>query len=174
MSSLACPQADRFMDAERLKVYVLLAGHMTWRTSDETLINVCRDVDWKRALALHLWYKCAANGSVADALRQYDAAHCDSAPPGDMASNDDDDDGDVATSRQQYACPPRPRYIEEDDAVNDAGGAAGDRKLQDVCYHVLKLYCDRSHDLHVTLNPAAATGNPLDNRLRYYTYCMFY
>lgn len=47
-------QHDRHIEDERLRVYALLAGLMIWPSSEKT-INCCADLDWKRALALHLW-----------------------------------------------------------------------------------------------------------------------
>lgn len=58
-----------------------------------------------------------------------------------------------------YAAPPRPSYMEK--------LALDDRDVLDVCYHLLKLYCDRTHPLHVLLNPSTMSGNQLDYSLRF-------
>ena len=49
---------DAHIDADRLKLYALLAGTLTWESST-CLINACSDLDWKRALALHYWHSPA-------------------------------------------------------------------------------------------------------------------
>ena len=60
------------MNINRLKLYVLLAGMMVWRSLKSTAcINICEDVDWKRSLALHLWYHCAPSATINDAFIEY-------------------------------------------------------------------------------------------------------
>ena len=49
-----CLQALEFISKLRQKVYCLLAGQLVWN-SGETEVNTCEDLDWKRALAMHLW-----------------------------------------------------------------------------------------------------------------------
>ena len=46
---------DEFIEPERLKIYAVLAGSLVWRTSLGETVNVCEDLDWKRALGMHLW-----------------------------------------------------------------------------------------------------------------------
>lgn len=62
-------QADLYINAERIKIYALLAGAMVWDLSRDTpniplaelqstsrrVVNVCEGLDWKRVLAVHLW-----------------------------------------------------------------------------------------------------------------------
>ena len=62
-------QADLYINAERIKIYALLAGAMVWDISRDTaniprgelqsisrhVVNVCEGLDWKRVLAIHLW-----------------------------------------------------------------------------------------------------------------------
>ena len=66
----------------------------------------------------------------------------------------------VNISRGPYAAEPVPPYLEE------SGEVFSGSKIQDVCYHLLRLYADRSHDLHLLLDPSTATPNSLDYRLR--------
>lgn len=44
-----------------------------WETTD-CCINVCSKLDWKRCLAVHLWYMLPPTASVADALSKYEIA----------------------------------------------------------------------------------------------------
>ena len=139
-------EADTFIDPETLRVYALLAGHMTWRTSNGDVINVCNDVEWRRAFAVHLWFACAPTAGISDAMRSYDAAFsgCGDTTP--------------------YAQAPLPAYIEEDEERREVKREWG---VRSVCYHLLKLYCDRTHQLNSLLDPKTHTVNALDYRLRY-------
>lgn len=47
-------QADVFVDIERLKIMMLCAGIPLFQATN-SVINVCEDLDWKRAFALHFW-----------------------------------------------------------------------------------------------------------------------
>lgn len=42
--------------------------------STECLVNVCSGLDWKRCVAVHLWYMLPPTASVADALAKYQDA----------------------------------------------------------------------------------------------------
>jgi len=59
-----------------------------------------------------------------------------------------------------YASRPLPHHLEKL-AVDDVADG-----VRDVCYHLIKLYCDRTHSLHVLLNTTAITEDPLDYSLR--------
>jgi len=59
----------------------------------------------------------------------------------------------------KYAVPPLPNYLESIDYHCDS-------ETLDVCYHLLKLYCDRTQPLNVLLNPPSITDNQLDYSLR--------
>jgi len=88
-----------------------------------------------------LRYYCPPNATIADAVAAYDQSYCD--------------------EQTAYASRPLPHYLEKLGIDNVADG------IQDVCYHVIKLYCDRTHPLHVLLSTAAITDNPLDYSLRF-------
>ena len=64
-----------------------------------------------------------------------------------------------SSAHGQYAARPLPPYLEE-------AGLSEEDGILDVCYHLLQLYCDRSHPLHSLLNPTTATPHHLDHRLR--------
>lgn len=44
-----------------------------WQSTD-FCINVCSELDWKRCVAVHLWYMLPPTASVADALAKYESA----------------------------------------------------------------------------------------------------
>lgn len=50
-----------------------------WQSSD-SVVNVCSQLDWKRCVAVHLWFMLPPTASVADALAKYEAAFQVSCP----------------------------------------------------------------------------------------------
>ena len=46
-------QATEFIREQRQRVYCVLAGQLLWEGPQT--VNTCWGMDWKRALALHLW-----------------------------------------------------------------------------------------------------------------------
>ena len=70
------------------------------------------------------------------------------------------------SSQSAYASRPLPHYLEKFGAGSDIADG-----VQDVCYHLIKLYCDRTHPLHVLLSTSAITDNPLDYSLRSVDLC---
>ncbi|XP_074651968.1 nuclear pore complex protein Nup98-Nup96-like [Tubulanus polymorphus] len=143
-------EADRFIDVERMKVYSLLAGCTVWPSS-QMLINSCETLDWKRALALHLWYLCQSNSTIADALAEYETAFKGRSEHG------------------PYCCSPYPPYLEENPSdIPDE--MADDRRsiIYDCCYHLLKLYSQRAHRMERILAPTTSTPNHLDYRLSWH------
>nr|KAG5698811.1 hypothetical protein BaRGS_019663 [Batillaria attramentaria] len=64
-------QATDFIREQRQRVYCLLAGQLLWGGDGQTAINTCFGMDWKRALALHLWYQCQPNSPIAEAVKRW-------------------------------------------------------------------------------------------------------
>ncbi|XP_069748351.1 nuclear pore complex protein Nup98-Nup96 isoform X2 [Narcine bancroftii] len=147
--------ADSFMQEERLKIFALLAGKAVWKSS-EGYINICSQLDWKRCLAFHLWYMLPPSASVADALNAFTEAFQGS------------------ENVERYARYPLPPYLE--DTTIDLIGAAetedGSGPHQDICYHLLKLYSNRHHELHPLLNPRTVTPDHLDFRLSWHLWAV--
>lgn len=149
-------KADKFVSKGRLKLYALLAGTLVWHAS-ESVVNCCEGLDWKRSLALHLWYQCHPSSSVQDAVAQYENAFQGSGDQG------------------RYAQPPYPPYIEKSDLLSDLLMTSDEtmeesEPLYDTCFYLLKLYCDRSQRLDKLLMPGASTPSPLDHRLSWLLY----
>ncbi|NXF89899.1 NUP98 protein, partial [Eubucco bourcierii] len=117
-------QADAFIQEERLKIFALLAGKPVWQLSERISINICSQLDWKRCLALHLWYLLPPTASISAALGMYEAAFQNS------------------PASEKYACCPLPPYLEDSGCVLEEEDHGG-RPLRDVCFHLLKLYSDR-------------------------------
>ncbi|XP_066999571.1 nuclear pore complex protein Nup98-Nup96 [Anabrus simplex] len=135
-------EADAYINPERLKFLMLVAGIPLFSSTHGT-INVCENLDWKRAFALHLWYICSPVSSITDALHKYEASF-DNSNPQDV-----------------YAKCPDPPYLDESMLFE----ANSSHPVYDLCYHLLKLYSARSYPLDRILNPATHTPDPLDYRL---------
>uniref|UniRef100_A0A803TVZ6 Nuclear pore complex protein Nup98-Nup96 n=1 Tax=Anolis carolinensis TaxID=28377 RepID=A0A803TVZ6_ANOCA len=139
-------QADCFIQEERLNIYALLAGKPVWRLSERRSLNVCSQLDWKRCLGVHLWYLLPSTAPLSQALTLYEDA--------------------FQVESEKYACPPLPPYLEGSGFLVEEGDAH--HALQDVCFHLLKLYSDRCYDLHQLLDPRSITADPLDHRLSWH------
>ncbi|XP_045673745.1 nuclear pore complex protein Nup98-Nup96 isoform X3 [Phyllostomus hastatus] len=146
-------QADCFIQDERLRIFALLAGKPVWQLSEQKQVNVCSQLDWKRSLAVHLWYLLPPTASISRALSMYEEAFQNTS------------EGD------QYACPPLPSYLEGSGCVVEEEQDSR-RPLQDVCFHLLKLYSDRHYDLNQLLEPRSITADPLDYRLSWHLWEM--
>lgn len=67
-----------------------------------------------------------------------------------------------SSSHGRYGATPHPPYVEEDEEDEDENKFI----TRDTCYHLLKLYCKRSHRLERLLSPSTSTALQLDFRLR--------
>uniref|UniRef100_A0A8C6DZA3 Nuclear pore complex protein Nup98-Nup96 n=1 Tax=Moschus moschiferus TaxID=68415 RepID=A0A8C6DZA3_MOSMO len=120
-------QADCFIQEERLRIFALLAGKPVWQLSEQKQINVCSQLDWKRSLAVHLWYLLPPTASISKALSMYEEAFQNTS------------EGD------RYARCPLPSYLEGSGYVVEEEQDS-QRPLQDVCFHLLKLYSDSTRE----------------------------
>ncbi|XP_065279525.1 nuclear pore complex protein Nup98-Nup96 [Emys orbicularis] len=142
-------QADCFIQEERLRIFALLAGKPVWQLSERKSINVCSQLDWKRSIAIHLWYLLPPTASISKALNMYEAAFQNT------------------PECEKYACCPLPPYLEDSGCVLEEDDSTK-RPLRDVCFHLLKLYSDRCYDLNQLLDPRSITSDPLDYRLSWH------
>ncbi|XP_074466676.1 nuclear pore complex protein Nup98-Nup96 isoform X2 [Sebastes fasciatus] len=144
-------QTDGYLPEERLRIFTLLAGKPVWQSSDSS-VNVCSQLDWKRCVAVHLWFMLPPTASVADALARYEAAFQGSCEGG------------------KYACAPLPPYLEAEqrDVEDMEEEEESKRSLHDLCFHLLKLYSDRHYSLQQLLDPLTVTWERLDYRLSWH------
>ncbi|XP_075994030.1 nuclear pore complex protein Nup98-Nup96 isoform X2 [Genypterus blacodes] len=143
-------QTDCYLPEERLRIFTLLAGKPVWQSS-ELMINVCSKLDWKRCVAVHLWFMLPPTASVADALHKYEAAFQGSCEGG------------------RYACAPLPPYLDtEQPDMEEEEEEESKRPLYDICFHLLKLYSDRHYSLQQLLDPLTVTWERLDYRLSWH------
>ncbi|XP_066587580.1 nuclear pore complex protein Nup98-Nup96 isoform X2 [Prorops nasuta] len=136
-------KVDERLSVERLKLYMLVAAESLIYSVHGT-INVFENLDWRKALAIHLWYLSPPTCSVADALELYEMSFV----PEDVEV-------------EPYAAKPKPEYKENDFDAELSNG----RNVYDLCFHLLKLYCTGNHPLEQLLNPLTYTADPLDYRL---------
>ncbi|XP_035757548.1 nuclear pore complex protein Nup98-Nup96 isoform X2 [Egretta garzetta] len=142
-------QADCFIQEERLRIFALLAGKPVWQLSERISVNVCSLLDWKRCMAVHLWYLLPPTASISKALAMYESAFQNT------------------PECERYACCPLPPYLEDSGCVIEEDDNTG-RPLRDVCFHLLKLYSDRHYHLDQLLDPRSVTSDPLDYRLSWH------
>ncbi|XP_051956163.1 nuclear pore complex protein Nup98-Nup96-like isoform X2 [Xyrauchen texanus] len=145
-------QTDSFIEEERLRIFTLLAGKPVWQSTD-SCINVCSELDWKRCVAVHLWYMLPSTASVSDALAKYEAAFQGS------------EEG------KKYACHPLPPYVDEIELLGldeEMEESESKKQLYDICFHLLKLYSDRHYSLQQLLDPSTVTIDRLDYRLSWH------
>ncbi|XP_026470889.1 nuclear pore complex protein Nup98-Nup96-like [Ctenocephalides felis] len=139
-------EGDLFISPMRLRAFLLVAGIPVFE-STHGMINICEGLDWKRSLAVHLWYISMPTASIADCLQLYEKAF-----------KLDDPDVDL----KPYACSPDPPY-------HCCTNVGQERKsIQDLCFHLLKLNTCHSHTLESLLNPATHTPDALDYRLSWF------
>ncbi|KAL4426686.1 hypothetical protein ABPG77_004742 [Micractinium sp. CCAP 211/92] len=132
---------ERHINAALRRVYQLLAGQVDQVTPDMQL-------DWRRALGVHLWYGCQPTATVSDALASYTTAVEAGAAP-----------------------PPLPLYVEQHAAAAPAGASGA----FDVAFELLRLHAVASDPetaggspaalaplLARLLRPAGFTPDPLD------------
>ncbi|RDD45950.1 Nuclear pore complex protein Nup98-Nup96 [Trichoplax sp. H2] len=140
-------KADQFIDHNRLKIYALLAGKKLWETSNKIRICPCEDLNWKKAMALHMWYILPTTKSIRDVISNYKAAY------------------QGGNGYEKYANPPLPFYMQEKLKTDD-----NHKSIEDLCYHLLCLYCDRSHKLQQMLASNTFTPFQLDCSLSWHLY----
>lgn len=88
-------------------------------------------------LQLTIWYVCSPTASITDAVLKYDEA------------------------TESLASMPSPPYQTKYDVLAQTLA----EPLQDIRYHILKLYSRRSHSMEKLLNPATHTCDIMDFRL---------
>ncbi|KZC05431.1 Nuclear pore complex protein Nup98-Nup96 [Dufourea novaeangliae] len=139
---------DENIITDRLKLFALVAGEPLV-SCKHGLINVCENLDWKRAFAVHLWYFSSPIASIRDALELYEASF------------------DTSNTTYAYAAAPIPEYRGTDDYEIEMNEKEkkNEKPIYDLCYHLLKLFCIGNHALGELLNPATHTADPLDYRL---------
>ncbi|XP_038105897.1 nuclear pore complex protein Nup98-Nup96 [Culex quinquefasciatus] len=139
LSSWQTVEADKFIDPRRLKAFMLIAG-IPLLSSTHGTINIFENLNWLKSLALHLWYLCSPTASITDALVAYEKSF---------------------EASEFFALPPTPSYTSRVKLTSP-------KPIQDIRFHLLKLFSVRSHPLEALLNPATHTSDPSDFRLSWF------
>lgn len=132
---------DENLSISRLKLFTLIAGEPLISSKHGT-INICEGLDWKRALAVHLWYLSSPTASITDVLDLYEASF-------------------NVDPTEVYSVTPEPEYRNDGYDAEISNG----KPVYDLCFHILKLYCTGNHSLEELLNPLTHTPDPFDYRL---------
>lgn len=136
LSSWQDVKADKFIAKNYLKIYMLIAG-LPLILSTHGTVNLYENMNWLKSFAMHIWYLNSATASITDSLLAYERAY--------------KTDDFCATS-------PIPPYTDEYQPERDT-------PVEDLRFHILKLYSKRSHPLECLLNPSTHTSDPMDFRL---------
>ena len=154
---------DAHISEPTRKVYALLAGVIdvlegSGSGSGGARIESCpdahisRDLDWKRAFGLHLWFGQPVDSSIADVFDSYEAAwtegRCSVAPPLPWYSEN-------ATSTE-----PKKKWNLPLTAYHHP----------DALYSMIRLFADPSSTLSTTLTPLSFNASPVDYRLCWHLY----
>ncbi|EPQ60401.1 hypothetical protein GLOTRDRAFT_135098 [Gloeophyllum trabeum ATCC 11539] len=138
-------KVEGMIEAGVKKVYALLAGalgeHEVWK-----------DLDWKRAFGLCLWFGQNGEAGIADAFKQYTDAY-------------------KGASEGAGMTPPLPWYAE-------AARAKSPWKVHkngdppDILYSLIRLYADPTCSLATILTPLSCSPSPLDYAMCWHLYIL--
>ncbi|KAG9304073.1 hypothetical protein G9A89_005983 [Geosiphon pyriformis] len=142
--------AARFIPDEHWKIYQILAGNVKE-------INKVEMLDWKRSLAMHVWYGVPLEARFSESFEQYEDSLKDNSLP-----------------NEPKVSPPTPWYFEEPRKglrqwkypdMNDS-------EQSDVLFHLLKCWVNPGHELKNILNPRSISPSPLDFRVSFLLYML--
>ncbi|KRX98942.1 Nuclear pore complex protein Nup98-Nup96 [Trichinella pseudospiralis] len=137
-------KVDNFINPKILKLYLLIAGQVTWRRSGNRIIDVLGNVHWLSALAFFLWYYDGGAISVEDALKQYSEFW----------------------EQEKFSIPkPSPLYLYNSNE---------DCKEMDILYHLLMLFLNTKHSLESVLNNSTWSEDPLDYHLSWHLWTILH
>uniref|UniRef100_A0A915HLZ1 Nuclear pore complex protein Nup98-Nup96 n=1 Tax=Romanomermis culicivorax TaxID=13658 RepID=A0A915HLZ1_ROMCU len=155
-------QADRHIDIDRLKVYLLLSGLLQWKTSANIDINPFENLTWQQSLSLSLRYCTPSICSIADCVKLYDSTWSELG--------------------NGLSIEPKAEYCKRALSSSQKSGTADfnstlsvierKRLKNDVRYHLIKLFCERSYRLESVLNNATWTSDALSFYLSWHLWCI--
>jgi len=64
-------KTDRHVDIDTLQCYTLVAGFPQFETSDRTVIDNCKSLDWLSLLALQFWFFSEADDEIIQVLEKF-------------------------------------------------------------------------------------------------------
>lgn len=142
--------ADSVISPEYRRVYALLAGITDISPGNKSDASpdvlVSKDLDWKRAFGLRLWYSCPFESSITDVFEDYDASLQAPHPP----------------------AIPIPPYLE---SAKSAKWNLPTRPT-DILYNLIRLYSDVTVSLEQVLSARDASPSPTDLCLPWHLYLL--
>lgn len=154
---------DAHISEPTRKIYALLAGVIDVlegsgsgpggaRIESCSDVHISGDLDWKRALGLHLWFGQPIDSSITDVFDSYEAAWTD---------------GNYSVA------PPLPWYSENATSAelgNKWNLPSTAEHHPDALYSMIRLSADSSSSLSALLTPLSFSASPLDYRLCWHLY----
>lgn len=143
--------ADSVISVEYRRIYALLAGITDIsvgnksRGSDSSPdVLISKDLDWKRAFGLRLWYACPFETSISNVFSDFNESLNHPNPP--------------AT--------PLPPYLE----ITQSSRWNTPTRPTDVLYNLIRLYSDTTISLEQVLSARDSSSSPTDLRLPWHLY----
>ncbi|XP_039263880.2 nuclear pore complex protein Nup98-Nup96-like [Styela clava] len=143
-------KADQHISDTAMKIYSLIAGKAVWHSS-RGRINACEGVDWKRCFLIHLLYIAPPTSPIQHAVELYNEAWQGKSELG------------------KYCVAPAPPHIERESDLEEL--PTEHSSTHDICFHLIQLYCNRSHNLDSILSSGSSVPYPLDLRVSWRVFC---
>jgi nuclear pore complex protein Nup98-Nup96 len=144
--------ANPLIATEYRRLYALLAGIMDVSSGGKSSgadsspdVSISKDLDWKRAFGMRLWYGCPFESSIRDVFDEFTAALNSPYSPAE----------------------PLPPYLES--------GSKSDKwnlptQPTDIIYNLIRLYSDATVPLDQVLAARNCSASPTDSRLPWHLY----
>jgi nuclear pore complex protein Nup98-Nup96 len=138
--------ANPLIASEYRRLYALLAGIMDispGKSVDKVLIS--KDLDWKRAFGLYLWFGCPFESSINEVFDEFTAALNSPHPPSE----------------------PLPPFLESPKGTNKWNLPT---QPTDILYQLIRVFSDNTVSLDQVLSPRNCSASPTDLRLPWHLY----
>ncbi|CAG8507664.1 2125_t:CDS:10 [Ambispora gerdemannii] len=127
-------------------VYQILASHILE-------VNVSQKLDWKRSLAMHVWYGLPIETEFKEVFEQYD----------DSFQKEEELSSPIVWYNEEKS---NERLLTWKNLSSDTNDQQ--QKVYDVLYHLLKLFVEPAYPLEDILFPQSITPSPIDYRVSWF------
>ncbi|OCF35297.1 nuclear pore complex protein Nup98-Nup96 [Kwoniella heveanensis BCC8398] len=148
-------KADPLIGLGYRKLYALLAGLTDISPGDPSRgsdgcpdVLIAKDLDWKRALGLQMWYGNSFEDTISDVVSAYDESLSSAHPP----------------------ARPLPSYMETPSNLPRKWN--NPTEPADIIYNLIKLYSDIAVSLDQVLRSRDTSASPIDVRLAWHLYLL--
>ena len=138
--------ANPLIATEYRRLYALLAGIMDispGKSGEKVVIS--KNLDWKRAFGLYLWFGCAFESTITDVFDEFTSALNSPHPPAE----------------------PLPPFLESPKSTNKW---VIPTQPTDILYQLVRLFSDNTVSLDQVLSPRNCSASPTDLRLPWHLY----